>query len=492
MMLEVILIYPTTEGSQEIVIERDKTSFGRGSEADFRFPDNGLSRLNSTVFRSGDNIWIADENSTNGTFVNGAPVSPNGTPLRNGDSVKIGNETILKVRIVEKPAYQPAASSSRNINPVAVSSTSVSSPSRLTSVLPIALTAFALLIIGISAFFIFFNDSGGSKPVIAQNTTGDDPLTDEEDPDETPTPKPTAKPDKVTQTNNNQTSDKTDLTDFSQTQTTPPANLPSGKKYLEMSEAEKKQYVQFRAEKVANLIGNRTGKSITPLAVERIKGFLDGYARRANVSKLSGKCRFGDNLQATYERASKNAPFIIRAFYERGIDAQIGLYLAMIESEHCVCLQSPSKPLGMFQFTYATAKTHFKSTDVIINGATDKNPDDRCKPEPAANAAAEYMKYLQGRYGTDPSSVPLAIGSYNSGEGGLSTNLRTALESNKGLPRDFWTLIANGDKLSKQFQAENFKYVPKFFAAAIVGENPQDFGLNLLPLSSYTNSSYTK
>ena len=82
--------------------------------------------------------------------------------------------------------------------------------------------------------------------------------------------------------------------------------------------------------------------------------------------------------------------------------------------------------------------------------------------------------------------MPLAIGSYNSGEGGLSTNLEKALSTNSGLPRDFWTLISNGEKLSKQFQAENFKYVPKFFAAAIIGENPQDFGLNLQPVSTYS------
>jgi len=96
------------------------------------------------------------------------------------------------------------------------------------------------------------------------------------------------------------------------------------------------------------------------------------------------------------------------------------------------------------------------------------------------------MKALTGRYGTGPASVPLAIGSYNSGEGGLSSNLQKALDSNTGLPRDFWTLIAKGDILSKQFQSENFKYVPKFFSAALIGENPQDFGLNLQPISSYT------
>jgi len=167
------------------------------------------------------------------------------------------------------------------------------------------------------------------------------------------------------------------------------------------------------------------------------------------------------------------------------MDARIGLYLAMIESEHCVCLQSTTGPLGMFQFTFATAKLHFVPNDGIVNGASINKPDDRCKPEPAARAAASYMKALTGRYGTGPSSVPLAIGSYNSGEGGLSQNLEKALASG-GLPRDFWTLIAKADLLSKQFNSENFKYVPKFFAAAIVGENPQDFGLDLQPLSTYS------
>ena len=59
-----------------------------------------------------------------------------------------------------------------------------------------------------------------------------------------------------------------------------------------------------------------------------------------------------------------------------------------------------------------------------------------------------------------------------------------------GQNRSFWTLIANKNILQggagKQFNAENIKYVPKFFAAAIVGENPQDFGVTLQPLSSYT------
>ena len=76
-MLEVILTYPTDEGSREIALEDGKLSFGRGSEADYRFDDDGLSRLHATIHREGENVWIADENSTNGSFVNGEKVKPN-------------------------------------------------------------------------------------------------------------------------------------------------------------------------------------------------------------------------------------------------------------------------------------------------------------------------------------------------------------------------------------------------------------------------------
>jgi hypothetical protein len=234
---------------------------------------------------------------------------------------------------------------------------------------------------------------------------------------------------------------------------------------------------------MAQVIGNNSSDEVPAAALDKIKSFTEGYAKRIRTPKKTGACGFADNLQATYERASKNAPFIVRAFNEKGTDPRIGLYLAMIESEHCVCLQSPTGPLGMFQFTQATGRNHGLDTKP---GASPSNPDERCEPEPSAKAAASYMKSLLGRYGTGPSSVPLAIGSYNSGEGGLSSNLVKALESNSGLPRDFWTLIANGEILSKQFQSENFKYVPKFFAAAIIGEYPQDFGLNLQPLSTYS------
>jgi len=490
-MLEVVLTYPTEYGSEEIFIDSDKTSFGRGEDAEYRFEDDGLSRLHASVFREGDDIWIADEYSSNGTFLNGEKVSYSGTPLHDGDLIRIGNHTKLKVSITKKEEATDAAA------PVKGKTVSSTAPSEETSsiLLPLAVTAFALLIVAGSLVFIGYLVYGGGTKQAAQNPNDDDYVyqddsndpasNDNGDPANTPSNSadpnlPISNPIGNTETAPVSPEDNTNLTE-SPISNDPKSNvaIPTGKKYLAMSQDERNRYITIKAMKVARMIGNRTASSIPPLAVARIKGFADAYAKRINVPARGG-CRFGDNLQVTFQRASKNAPFIVKAFNQQGIDPQIGLYLAMIESEHCVCLQSPTGPLGMFQFTTSTAQNYGLNAR---RSASPSNPDERCEPRPAATAAAKYMKYLSGRYGTGPSSVPLAIGSYNSGEGGLSKNLRIALESNNGLPRDFWTMIANGEKLSKQFQSENFKYVPKFFAAAIIGENPRDFGIALQPLS---------
>ncbi|HQU84578.1 MAG TPA: FHA domain-containing protein [Pyrinomonadaceae bacterium] len=478
-MREIILTYPTPEGSREISVTNGKISFGRGSEADFRFEDNGLSRLNSTIYRENDRVWVVDENSTNGTFVNGVKVSGSGTPLNSGDTIKLGNSTNLKVKIVEKQAQKSAVSA--NQSKTKTVSASSNNPS---SIIPIAIIAVAFFVVSISAVVVGIKVFGGNKPEISQNNDNED-VTEINTEKEEKSPTPTPKTEKTKETNSI-VSENTNLTNSPEASNTGNiSNLPSGKKYFEMSDGEKRQYIEAKAMRVAQVIGNNSSEKIPSAAVDKIKSFVDAYASRVKVKPLSG-CRFGDNLQATFERASKNAPFINRAFNAKGIDPRIGLYLAMIESEHCVCLQSPTGPLGMFQFTFATAKLHYEPSSGVVKGASPSNPDDRCLPEPSARAAASYMKALTGRYGTGPSSVPLAIGSYNSGEGGLSTNLEKALESGSGLERDFWTLIAKGEILSKQFQSENFKYVPKFFAAAIIGENPQDFGLTLQPISTYT------
>lgn len=478
-MIEVVLNCSTREGSQKIIIEKEKISFGRG-EADCRLDDDGLSRLHASVFRDGDRVWIVDENSTNGTFVNGERVSMNGTPLQNGDTIKIGNYTNIKVVISNKqvsPKKSFGSSHAQTSTHNRLQTKSVSAPDS-SLVIPLAITAFAILIVAASAIFIGVQVFGGSDAIVYKSNDTEfdaaenfDDEGNENKPEKSPTPKTEKTATNSTENNTNLTDSPEALNDGSR------VLLPSGKKYQAMSDDEKSRYIAVKAEKVARIIGNQASEPIPAEAVAQIKASVNGYASRVNAKPLSG-CRFGDNLQVTLERASRNAPFINRHFNAEGIEPQIGLYVAMIESEHCPCLESPTHAKGVFQFLASTAPDY------------GLHPDQRCEPEPSAKAAAKYLKSLIGRFGTASDSVPLAVASYNSGQGHLSNNLDKVFAAAANQKRNFWTLAANKSAMqgnaAKQFANENIKYVPKFFAAAIIGENPQDFGLNLQPLSTYT------
>jgi len=489
-MFDLVLIYSGEYGSEEIVVKNDRFSFGRGSDADHRFDDSGLSRLHATVYREGDRVWVVDENSSNGTFVNGERVTGGGTPLYDGDTLRIGHETNIRIEFRQKAEEEPAPAEASGQT---VSSAPGQSDDHASFLLPAALIGFAVLVIGVSAVLIGVKVMGGGESSVASSDSAyDDPIFSDSDDtndldDDNGDGNGAVDPANST---DNAAATPAFTPDPLATPYIGPAgpqtSLPSGKTYQQMSETEKNEYVRVKAEIVSRVIGNSSGQSIPPEATAKIRQFLDGYVRRIRGAR-NDDCSTGgwvrSDMTSILMRAKDNAPFIIRAFNEKGIDPQVGLYLAMIESEHCPCLQSPTGPLGMFQFTQATARRYGLD---VKSGASPTNPDERCEKEPAARAAASYMKALTGRIGTGPLSIPLAIASYNSGEGGLGKNLKTALEANATGDRSFWTLVANSEKLAEQFQRENIKYVPKFFAAAIIGENPKDFGVDLLPLSLYT------
>jgi membrane-bound lytic murein transglycosylase D len=236
------------------------------------------------------------------------------------------------------------------------------------------------------------------------------------------------------------------------------------------------------------MIGNRQGYAFTPAVVTQIRVWVDAYALRLGSPKPSGGCNMRHDLRTLLERARTHAPLIDKSFREKGLPAQVGLYLAMIEAEFCPCLSSGTGAKGMFQFVGTTARKY--GVKDVSSPSTDPRPDDRCKVDVMAPVAALYVKDLIAMWGTDPLSVPLAVASYNSGEGGLDNNLTKALATaHSSGERSFWTLVENAPQMSNQFQRENIKYVPHFFGAAIVGENPRVFGVDIEPLSTYTQQS---
>jgi hypothetical protein len=237
------------------------------------------------------------------------------------------------------------------------------------------------------------------------------------------------------------------------------------------TEDERLEYVGRMAQHVAVMIGNRP-YAFTPEVVRLIKRDVDAYERR--IGNKSRKI-WGEDLDFMFERAREQyAPHIIRAFNARGVPAVIGLYLVVIETEYRnISGENHAHAAGLFQFIPGTAKLYHV------------DPSERTNISKMAPAAANYVADRIAEFGTDSMSVALGIAGYNRSPDSVRRDLREVLNSDNR-ERSFWTLVANSTKLDRHFRGENVKYVPKFFAAAIIGEHPQDFGLDMRPLSAYT------
>jgi serine/threonine protein kinase len=246
--------------------------------------------------------------------------------------------------------------------------------------------------------------------------------------------------------------------------------LPARQKpYAQMTNEEQESFVREQAQRISAMLGERP-TALSNGAVLFIKKHVDSYAARAN--SLSEK-QWAEGLRVVFGRASQYAPVIVRCFSSRQVPPIIGLYIPMIESEYRACLNNePVGVLGMYQFMPETA---------VRYGV---NPKDRCDVEKIIPAAAEYIADRIFEFGSDSMSMTLAIYSFNVNPDSIRSNLSKLRSDNRNIERSFWALFENADKLDMYFREEGINYVPKFFAAAIVGENPEAFGLPLQPLST--------
>ncbi len=274
------------------------------------------------------------------------------------------------------------------------------------------------------------------------------------------------------------------------------------KLYTQMGFDEKIRFASSKSDEILALFGRTEGDKINAEGQQMIRNYLDSYVRRLSIPKADNCASWGKtDLASVLKRGSQNAAAINAEFSTQNLPTQIGLYTAMIESEFCPCLKAPTGALGMFQFTSATGANFGLKT---ANDATPEKPDERCQPKLAAGASAKYYKLLIDKiFGSDAVGYPLAIGAYNRGEGSMKRHI-TDVSTITDAPRiSFWVLIETKETLAekfnneieddeessftprylKQFEEENINYVPKFFAAAIIGENPKTFGIEMLPLS---------
>jgi two-component system, cell cycle response regulator len=70
-------------------------TIGRHPNAELRIMDDGVSRQHAVVHREGNDLWVEDLDSRNGTYVNGNKIAQR-TRLTEGDKLQVGRTTVLR------------------------------------------------------------------------------------------------------------------------------------------------------------------------------------------------------------------------------------------------------------------------------------------------------------------------------------------------------------------------------------------------------------
>lgn len=153
-------------------------------------------------------------------------------------------------------------------------------------------------------------------------------------------------------------------------------------------------------------------------------------------------------------RSGKYIELMKNILKEENIPEEI-VFIPLIESGFSPYACSPANAVGYWQFIASTARKY----GLKINWWMDERRD----PIKSTIAAANYFKDLYKMFG----SWNLAMAAYNAGEGKI---LKVLNMTNND---DYWSLLN-----TKYLKNETKDYVPKFIAASMIANNPQDFGFD--------------
>ena len=244
----------------------------------------------------------------------------------------------------------------------------------------------------------------------------------------------------------------------------------SARLYRQMSPSEQATFVQEQAVQIAREISGNEYE-FTPAFEMEIQKHIDSYVRRIGNNGIDHPVK--SDVRIVFRRGSAFAPTLIATFKARKVSPLIGLYLPLIESEY-VNLQGENSmgAVGMFQFLPPTGKRYGLSSNELLS------------VEKSADAAARYIANNIALFADDSMKEALALLSYNRGSQMTKRDLEI-VRNDQNRNCSICALTAARTKLDKRFQDESVHYVPRFFAAAIIGENPQVFDLQMQPLSSF-------
>ena len=164
-----------------------------------------------------------------------------------------------------------------------------------------------------------------------------------------------------------------------------------------------------------------------------------------------------DRMALYLKRSGRYEGMIRGKLREKGMPEDL-LYLSMIESGFNPNARSKAQAVGLWQFMAGTARDYGLRVDEYV--------DERRDPEKSTDAALRYLQDLHRQFG----SWNLAAAAYNTGEVRVSRAMRATTGAEKGLETDFW-------RIRQLLPRDTREYVPLIYAAALVGKDPQRYGL---------------
>jgi hypothetical protein len=234
--------------------------------------------------------------------------------------------------------------------------------------------------------------------------------------------------------------------------------------YQQMNASQRGNFVSAKAKEIGRRIADKD-YTFTASFETKIQASLESYLQRlTDVGRTSPL--------VIIERGKSEAPTITSAFKQRGVSPLIGLYLPWIESEYVNLPNAkPSGSIGIFQFLPQTGMRF------------GLNPEDLLDVAKAADAAALYIASSSKRFDKQNMKELLAVLAFNRGENNVERDIAQFVD---GTNKDCSVCaLSEPNEADKAANMETVYYVPRFFAAAILGENPQAFGLPSPPLSSF-------
>ena len=182
-------------------------------------------------------------------------------------------------------------------------------------------------------------------------------------------------------------------------------------------------------------------------------------ANGVDIERVKAQRGVKERTAAGLKRSGRYIAQIQQIFRDRGLPPELS-YLPVVESSYDIYARSSVGAIGIWQFMPRTGREYMR-----VNAAVDERRD----PIESTRAAASYLKQAYETLG----NWPLAITSYNYGQGGMARAVATVGSDN---------LV----DLIRSYQHPNFGFAPKHFyaeflaAVEVAGNLPKYFpGLEL-------------